>query len=87
VDDISTVVLHLLRHVLDVPTGAAIAGGKPDKFHIFSFVSFKRTFAVVQRPKALSPGTGPVPVADDNSQFNRISHDLFSCYSITEKGI
>jgi hypothetical protein len=77
-NDLCTVVLHLLGDVLNVPAGAAVTGCKPDKLHIFSFIPFKSAFAVAQSPHAFSPGTGPVPVADDDSQFNGISHGLFS---------
>jgi hypothetical protein len=73
VEDLRTIVLHLLRYVLDVPAGAPVADRKPDQLHAVSFVRFKRPFAVAQCPKALAPGTGPVPVADDDSQFNDIS--------------
>ena len=73
-DHLCTVVLHLLRDVRDIPTGAAVAGGKPDKFHVFSLVALKRTLAVFQCSQAFPPGAGAVPVADDDPESDWLSY-------------
>jgi len=73
-DDHCTVVLHLQRDVFDIPAGAAVAGGKPDKFHVFSLLPLERPLAVFQGTQALAHGAGAVPVADDDPESDWLSH-------------
>lgn len=55
VDDLRTIVLHLLWRILDISAWTPVAARKSDKFDLSAAVPLKGAFAVAQCPQTFSP--------------------------------
>jgi hypothetical protein len=66
---LGTILYHLFAGVFDVPTGAAIAGRKPNQFHFGVRVYAESPFPVSHGTKTLPPRTAAVAVADNDTDL------------------
>jgi hypothetical protein len=74
VDRLGAVSDHLLRHVLNVSTGAAVARRIADEFQrLVGAVAREPTDALPHRPQALPASTRPVAIADDDPDLHVIA--------------
>ena len=67
-DGLGAVSDHLLRHVLDVPAGAAVTGGIPYDLQRFILrISAERSFPLPHGAQALAAAAGAIAIADDDA--------------------
>ena len=73
-DDRDAVFHHFFTCVLDISAGTTAAGSKSGYFGVFFFVFRKSTFPVPECPEAFTAGTGPVAVADNDTDSDFLVH-------------
>ena len=81
-DHVGSVADHLLRGILDVAAGTAVAGCITHQARLPVTIKAEGSFPLPQRPETFAAGAAVVAVADDDSNFDLIFlfHSLSSSY-------